>query len=138
MLRAGVAQLMIERGTGHLVRHYQGGALAKPAYKVDTGLVSLIGQLLAHEKQAADRRSRDRRKDGDGPGGPGVSHQPEQPVGARIEGRHAKRGQASPDDGDALALTLAQTVPPLEKEEHDEDDEFGGNGGINGPGSWMR
>jgi hypothetical protein len=61
MLRAGIAQLMIERaadmaeapggGTGLLVRHYQGGA---PVYKVDTGLVSLIGQLLAHEKQAAE------------------------------------------------------------------------------------
>jgi len=64
MLRAGIAQLMVERaadmaaapggGTGLLVRHYQGGALAKPVYKVDTGLVSLIGQLLAHEKQAAE------------------------------------------------------------------------------------
>jgi 3-dehydroquinate dehydratase-2 len=65
MLRAGVAQLMIERvvdsavdmaevpggGTGLLVRQYQGGA---PIYKVDTGLVRLIGQLLAHEKQAAE------------------------------------------------------------------------------------
>ena len=61
MLRAGIAQLMIERaadmaeapggGTGLLVRQYQGGA---PVYKVDTGLVSLIGQLLAHEKQAAE------------------------------------------------------------------------------------
>ena len=38
-------------GTRLLVRHYQGGA---PIYKVDTGLVSLIGQLLAHEKQAAE------------------------------------------------------------------------------------
>ena len=28
-----------------------------------------------------------------------------------------KRGQASPDDGDALALTFAQTVAPQEKEE---------------------
>src|SRR5580765_693400 len=28
-----------------------------------------------------------------------------------------KRGQASPDDGDALALTFAQTVAPPEKEE---------------------
>jgi hypothetical protein len=37
--------------TGLLVRQYQGGA---PVYKVDTGLVSLIGQLLAHEKQAAE------------------------------------------------------------------------------------
>jgi hypothetical protein len=44
-----------------------------------------------------------------------------------------KRGQASPDDGDALALTFAQAVAPAEKEEErDEDDEFGGHGGING------
>jgi hypothetical protein len=47
-----------------------------------------------------------------------------------------KRGQASPDDGDALALTFAQAVAPAEKEERGEDDEFSGNGGINGPGSW--
>jgi hypothetical protein len=60
-LRAAIAQLMTERaadmaevpggGTGLLVRQYQGGA---PIYKVDTGLVSLIAQLLAHEKQAAE------------------------------------------------------------------------------------
>ena len=50
-----------------------------------------------------------------------------------------KRGQASPDDGDALALTFAQEVAPAEKEkERDEDDEFGGGYGINGPGAWMR
>ena len=51
-----------------------------------------------------------------------------------------KRGQASPDDGDALALTFAQAVAPPEKEEErDEDDEFGGNR-FNGPGpgAWMR
>ena len=46
-----------------------------------------------------------------------------------------KRGQASPDDGDALALTFAQVVAPAEKEECDEDNEFGGNGGFNGPAS---
>jgi hypothetical protein len=40
----------------------------------------------------------------------------------------------SPDDGDALALTFAQA----EVEERDEDDEFGGHGGFNGPGAWMR
>jgi len=70
MLRAGIAQLMIERaadmaeapggGTGLPVRHYQGGALAKPVYKVDTGLVSLIAQLLAHEKQGRRARPVDR------------------------------------------------------------------------------
>jgi hypothetical protein len=31
-----------------------------------------------------------------------------------------KRGQASPDDGDALALTFAQPVEPAEVEEPDE------------------
>ena len=60
-LHAAIAQLMSERaadmaevpggGTGLLVRQYQGGT---PIYKVDTGLVRLIGQLLAHEKQAAE------------------------------------------------------------------------------------
>ena len=60
-LRAAIAQLMTERaadmaevpggGTGLLVRQYQGGA---PIYKVDTGLVRLISQLLAHEKQTAE------------------------------------------------------------------------------------
>ena len=36
-----------------------------------------------------------------------------------------KRGQASPDDGDALAPTFAQTVAPEEmEEERDEEDEF--------------
>ena len=50
-----------------------------------------------------------------------------------------KRGQASPDDGDALALTFAQTVAPPEKdEERDEDEMVGGHCGINGPGAWMR
>src|SRR6266850_604536 len=37
-----------------LAGYSEGGALAKPVYKVDTGLVSLIAQLLAHEKQAAE------------------------------------------------------------------------------------
>ena len=48
-----------------------------------------------------------------------------------------KRGQASPDDGDALALTFAQAVAPAEVEEHDEDEEIIGGYGINGPGAWM-
>src|SRR6202047_2714463 len=34
-----------------------------------------------------------------------------------------KRGQASPDDGDALALTFAQAVAPAEVEERDEDEQ---------------
>ena len=49
-----------------------------------------------------------------------------------------KRGQASPDDGDALALTFAKTVAPAEVEERDEDEEIFGGYGINGPGAWMR
>jgi hypothetical protein len=36
-----------------------------------------------------------------------------------------KRGQASPDDGDALALTFAQPVAPAEVEEEDEEEGFG-------------
>jgi hypothetical protein len=34
-----------------------------------------------------------------------------------------KRGQPSPDDGDALALTFAQPVAPAEVEEEDEEEE---------------
>jgi hypothetical protein len=52
-----------------------------------------------------------------------------------------KHGQASPHDGDALALTFAQAVAaPAKEEERDEDDEFGGQGHrrFNGPGAWMR
>jgi hypothetical protein len=37
-----------------------------------------------------------------------------------------KRGQASPDDGDALALTFTQPVAPAEVEEEAEEEEFGG------------
>ena len=48
-----------------------------------------------------------------------------------------KRGQASPDDGDARALTFAQDVAPAEIEEQDEEDVIGGYG-ISGPGAWMR
>jgi hypothetical protein len=62
-LRAGLDLLMTERGadmadvpggrTGLFVRQYQCGALALPVYKVDTGLVSLLSELRAHEQQAA-------------------------------------------------------------------------------------
>ncbi len=51
-----------------------------------------------------------------------------------------KRGQASPDDGDALCLTFAQAVAPAEKEDRDEDEEeftvF--SSGFTRPGGWMR
>jgi hypothetical protein len=51
-----------------------------------------------------------------------------------------KRGQASPDDGHALALTFAQPVAPAEVEEPDEEEEFGSYGGhsSSGGGGWMR
>jgi hypothetical protein len=49
-----------------------------------------------------------------------------------------KRAQASPDDGDALALTFAQPVSPAEVEEEDEEEEFGGYGGHSSSGGWMR
>jgi hypothetical protein len=45
-----------------------------------------------------------------------------------------KRGQASPDDGDALALTFAQPVVPAEVEEEDEEEEFGRYGGSGNSG----
>ena len=51
-----------------------------------------------------------------------------------------KRGLASPDDGDALALTFAQPVAPAEREEPDEEDEFKGLGNWSRSSStgWMR
>jgi hypothetical protein len=49
-----------------------------------------------------------------------------------------KRGQASPDDGDALARTFTQPVEPAEVEEKDEEEEFGGYGGHSSSGGWMR
>src|SRR5450631_2114682 len=48
-----------------------------------------------------------------------------------------KRGQASPDDGDALALTFAQPVAPTVKEEPDED-EWGGRFSSMPSSHWMR
>jgi hypothetical protein len=50
-----------------------------------------------------------------------------------------KRGQASPDDGDALALTLtfARPVEPAEVEEEDEEENFRRYTGSSNSG-WMR
>jgi hypothetical protein len=56
---------------------------------------------------------------------------------SKAEADMQKRGQASPDDGDALALTFAQPVAPAEVEEQDEDEEFGGYRGSSSSG-WMR
>jgi hypothetical protein len=49
-----------------------------------------------------------------------------------------KGRQASPDDGDALALTFAQPVQPGEVEEEDEEEEFGRYTGSSSSGGWMR
>ena len=48
-----------------------------------------------------------------------------------------KRGQASPDDGDALALTFAQPVAPAGVGEGDEEEQFGRYTGSSNSG-WMR
>jgi hypothetical protein len=49
-----------------------------------------------------------------------------------------KRGQASPDDGDALALTFAQPVAPAEVEEEDDEEEFAVGRYGGGNSGWMR
>ena len=49
-----------------------------------------------------------------------------------------KRGQASPDDGDALALTFAQPVAPAEVEEEGEEEEFAVGRYGGGSSGWMR
>jgi hypothetical protein len=49
-----------------------------------------------------------------------------------------RRGQASPDDGDALALTFAQPVEPAEVEEPDDEEEFWAYRGSSTAGGWMR
>jgi hypothetical protein len=49
-----------------------------------------------------------------------------------------KRGLASPDDGDALALTFAQPVAPPSPEEPDDEEEFGDGGYSMGSSGWMR
>jgi hypothetical protein len=48
-----------------------------------------------------------------------------------------KRGQASPNDGDELALTFAQPVAPAEVEEEDEEEAFGRYSGRRSA-EWMR
>ena len=49
-----------------------------------------------------------------------------------------KRGQASPDDGDALALTFALPEAPAEVEEEDEEEEFAVGRYGSGNSGWMR
>jgi hypothetical protein len=49
-----------------------------------------------------------------------------------------KRGQASPDDGDALALTFAQPVARVEVEEEDDEEAFGRYSRGSSKSVWMR
>jgi phage terminase large subunit len=50
-----------------------------------------------------------------------------------------KRGQASPDDGDALCLTFAQPVALRELESDDEEEEFANSRfSLYPSSSWMR
>jgi hypothetical protein len=49
-----------------------------------------------------------------------------------------RHGLASPDDGDALALTFARPVEPAEVEEEDEEEGFGRYTGSSSSGGWMR
>jgi len=86
----------------------------------------LTGAIETDEKMATDLA------------GPGYHINRSNPLVLESKADMQKRGQASPDDGDALALIFAQAVALAEKEERDEDDEFGGHGGFNGPGAWMR
>jgi phage terminase large subunit len=45
----------------------------------------------------------------------------------------AKRGEASPDDADAIALTFAQPVAPVAEEQDDRSSNFD----TSGPLGWM-
>ena len=48
------------------------------------------------------------------------------------------RGVMSPDDADAIALTFAQPVAPIEPEPEEEEDEFNGMSNLGRIGGWMR
>jgi phage terminase large subunit len=70
-------------------------------------------------------------------GGPGVHINRSNLLVLESKADMQKRGHASPDDGDAMALTFAQAVAPAEVEEKDEEDEFS-EYGTPRPGAWMR
>jgi hypothetical protein len=65
---------------------------------------------------------RGRRKDGDGSGGSGYHINRSNLLVIESKAEMQKCGQASPDDGDPLALTFAQAVAPAEVEECGEND----------------
>jgi hypothetical protein len=85
----------------------------------------LYGAIEADEKMAADLA------------GPGYHINRSNLLVLESKADMQKRGQASPDDGDALALTFAQPVAPVEVEVPEEEEEFGRFSGSSNSG-WMR
>jgi hypothetical protein len=71
--------------------------------------------------------------------GPGAALNKSNKLVLESKAEMAKRGQASPDDGDSLALTFAQPVAPVTPEMpfggDDEDEDYDGDMRI---GGWMR
>jgi phage terminase large subunit len=91
----------------------------------DEGLV-LHGAIEADEKMVADLA------------GPGYHINRSNLLVLESKADMQKRGQASPDDGDALALTFAQPVEPVEVEEEEEEEGFGRYSGRSSGSGWMR
>jgi hypothetical protein len=86
----------------------------------------LHGAIETDEAMAAD------------PAGPGYHSNRSNLMVLESKADMQKRGQASPDDGDVLALTFAQPVAPAEVEEEDEEEEFGRYSGGSSKSVWMR
>ena len=72
----------------------------------------LQGAIETDEKMAADLA------------GPGYGINRRNLLVLESKAEMQKRGQASPDDGDALALTFAAAVEPVAPKEYDDEDEF--------------
>ena len=87
----------------------------------------LKGAIETDEKMAADLA------------GPGYGINRRNLLVLESKAEMQKRGQASPDDGDALALTFAAAVEPEAPKEYDDEDEFHDISGYgSGEGRWMR
>jgi hypothetical protein len=85
----------------------------------------LHGAIEADEKMAADLA------------GPGYHINRSNLLELESKADMQKRGQASPDDGDVLALTVAQPVARAEVEEEDEEENFG-RYTVSSSSGWMR
>ena len=70
--------------------------------------------------------------------GPGMKMDKQDRICLESKEEMEKRGLDSPDDGDALALTFAQTVLPIEEPPDDDDDDYEGVYSYNSTRSWMR